>query len=451
MKAVGTASKILESLGLIEGGVSGATMTLSVALVIGAKWAIEGFSGLAAMLFGTDEEKEAAREKAENSGIWWTLGSGIAGALNSALDGAVEMAISLKNNVAEMWSNIKQWWSDYVDRVGENLQCFVEVANQAKEWWSNVKQWWSERVGNVAEFWTGVKNNASAWWSNVCDWWSERVGNVAEFWTGVKNNASAWWSNVKQWWSDIVSGKSLSFEAAISLVKDGWETVRGWVADNVGGVFEFLIDLAIPEWLQELLGIDKVDKKVNVSVAGTTNSVYEGLVKSMGGTLSGTVQKTANAVLKGSKGSGFSNITTYNNTKNKSVNLKVGVRKNGATTVSVKPSSGIIGGMVKKILGSTNLFSLRFAARGGIVDSATLFGNTVMGEAGKEAIIPLENHTEWLDKVADRVARRVERNGGEQTINVYVTLDGTIVGKSVVRYVNGVAKSTGVNPLSAYI
>lgn len=147
VKAVGTASKILESLGLIEGGVSGATMTLSVALVIGAKWAIEGFSGLAAMLFGTDEEKEAAREKAENSGIWWTLGSGIAGALNSALDGAVEMAISLKNNVAEMWSNIKQWWSDYVDRVGENLQCFVEVANQAKEWWSNVKQWWSERVG----------------------------------------------------------------------------------------------------------------------------------------------------------------------------------------------------------------------------------------------------------------------------------------------------------------
>lgn len=99
VKAVGTASKILESLGLIEGGVSGATMTLSVALVIGAKWAIEGFSGLAAMLFGTDEEKEAAREKAENSGIWWTLGSGIAGALNSALDGAVEMAISLKNNV----------------------------------------------------------------------------------------------------------------------------------------------------------------------------------------------------------------------------------------------------------------------------------------------------------------------------------------------------------------
>jgi hypothetical protein len=48
---------------------------------------------------------------------------------------------------------------------------------------------------------------------------------------------------------------------------------------------------------------------------------------------------------------------------------------------------------------------LKFAARGGIVDGATLFGgNVVAGEAGKEAIIPLENHTEWLDLVAGRIA-----------------------------------------------
>ncbi len=41
-------------------------------------------------------------------------------------------------------------------------------------------------------------------------------------------------------------------------------------------------------------------------------------------------------------------------------------------------------------------------AKGGIVDGATLIG---AGEAGREAIIPLERHTQWIDKVAERLYR----------------------------------------------
>lgn len=48
---------------------------------------------------------------------------------------------------------------------------------------------------------------------------------------------------------------------------------------------------------------------------------------------------------------------------------------------------------------------LSFYSRGGIVDGATyLGGGKVAGEEGKEAIVPLERHTEWLDMVADRLA-----------------------------------------------
>jgi hypothetical protein len=39
-------------------------------------------------------------------------------------------------------------------------------------------------------------------------------------------------------------------------------------------------------------------------------------------------------------------------------------------------------------------------ARGGIVDGATLIG---AGEQGKEAIIPLERHTEWIRLVAEQL------------------------------------------------
>ena len=57
-------------------------------------------------------------------------------------------------------------------------------------------------------------------------------------------------------------------------------------------------------------------------------------------------------------------------------------------------------------------FSVSWYARGGIVDAATLFGGgAVVGEAGREAIIPLERHTEWLSLVAGRLADLLRGNG----------------------------------------
>ena len=43
-------------------------------------------------------------------------------------------------------------------------------------------------------------------------------------------------------------------------------------------------------------------------------------------------------------------------------------------------------------------------ARGGIIDNPTL---AVVGEAGKEAVMPLENNTGWIDILADKLANKV--------------------------------------------
>lgn len=53
------------------------------------------------------------------------------------------------------------------------------------------------------------------------------------------------------------------------------------------------------------------------------------------------------------------------------------------------------------------------AARGGIINAATLFGGRLLaGEAGKEALVPLERHTEWADVVATQMAGKLARMGG---------------------------------------
>ena len=49
-------------------------------------------------------------------------------------------------------------------------------------------------------------------------------------------------------------------------------------------------------------------------------------------------------------------------------------------------------------------------AKGGVVDKATL---AMIGEAGKEVVMPLENNTAWIDKLADKISAK----GGNQTTN----------------------------------
>ena len=45
---------------------------------------------------------------------------------------------------------------------------------------------------------------------------------------------------------------------------------------------------------------------------------------------------------------------------------------------------------------------------GGIVDKATF---ALIGEAGKEAVMPLENNTGWIDQLAGDILDRMNRGG----------------------------------------
>lgn len=55
-------------------------------------------------------------------------------------------------------------------------------------------------------------------------------------------------------------------------------------------------------------------------------------------------------------------------------------------------------------------FSMPKLATGGIVTSAT---TALIGEAGKEAVLPLDNHTQWMDKLATKVANQINSGAGQ--------------------------------------
>ena len=44
-----------------------------------------------------------------------------------------------------------------------------------------------------------------------------------------------------------------------------------------------------------------------------------------------------------------------------------------------------------------------YLAKGGIVEKPT---QAIIGEAGAEAVIPLENNTQWIDKLAEKIGKK---------------------------------------------
>jgi len=142
---------------------------------------------------------------------------------------------------------------------------------------------------------------------------------------------------------------------------------------------------------------------------------------------------------------------SFNAIKNVAVNIWEGIKqgfKNGINSVI-----GLVNGFIRNInnlIGSVNQVSISAGlqpinfqvgeipklARGGVVSSPTI---AMMGEAGSEVVMPLENNTGWMDILANKINGSSNSNG--QTLVVKIGED-TIFEK-VIDYINDKATSSG--------
>lgn len=91
-----------------------------------------------------------------------------------------------------------------------------------------------------------------------------------------------------------------------------------------------------------------------------------------------------------------------------------------------------------------NIPRVPYLAKGGIVDSATL---AVVGEAGKEAVMPLENNTGWITQLADKIASRIPQSSTNNDKPITLKFDfnvGTLkFAKTICTSLNKLGESNG--------
>ena len=86
-------------------------------------------------------------------------------------------------------------------------------------------------------------------------------------------------------------------------------------------------------------------------------------------------------------------------------------------------------------------------AKGGIIDSPTI---AMVGEAGREAVMPLENNTGWITDLASKVADRMPRGGGSSNDNsstgdLILQIDGSIIGKVALNQLKKMQRQGGIS------
>lgn len=86
-------------------------------------------------------------------------------------------------------------------------------------------------------------------------------------------------------------------------------------------------------------------------------------------------------------------------------------------------------------------FSINWNALGGVFDKPTVFGygNSLqgIGEAGAEAVVPLENNTQWLDRIAERLAAY------QGSTPIVLQVDGKTFAQTSINSINQLTRQTG--------
>ncbi len=211
-----------------------------------------------------------------------------------------------------------------------------------------------------------------------------------------------------------------AFAKAWEFIKDVWSAVVGYfkaVWNGIVTVFSVVVDFYRSIFTNAWNAIKSVFSAVGGFFRGVWNtivSIFGNIGSAIGNAVGGAVKGAVNGAL-----------SIAENAVNGFINLINGAIK-----------------LINKIpgvnIGNVGRISLPRLARGGIVDSPT---QAIIGEAGAEAVVPLENNTEWIDKIAKKMGGA----GGPTTI--IVKLGEETIATRVIDLINEKTKLSGSNSI----
>ena len=324
------------------------------------------------------------------------------------LDIVVPVVEGIWNTIQAVWGAIKPYVeaifggiADYLGGIWDVIYSVIkgalDIIKAVMEGdWGAIK----DIVINMVE---GIKDGVQRTWDGI----KQVVSTVLD---GIKSVVSSAWEGIK-------SAISSALDAIKSVVSSIWESIKS----KISSVLDAIKSVVSSAWegikskiSSALEGVKSVASNAWENIKSTASSAFE------------SVKSTASSVWNGIKSAITRPIESAKNTvlgivdkiKSAFSGMHISIPKPKLPHINVG-SKSVFGGKV-----SIPTFSIDWYAKGGFFNSANVIG---VGEAGREAVLPLENKRN-MKPYAQAVASLMNDfvGGGSGTYNINITQNNTI-------------------------
>lgn len=330
----------------------------------------------------------------------------------------------LVENISGTWSNIEGNMSTYLGNMSTLWTTFWTDIQ------AGIEKWGQPIIDGVSNLFNSIWKDAidpavqemTQIWADfsgiLVDLWNEHgkplIDNIGEFVTGTIALFQKIWDKVLEpiitpfletlsWlWDEHISGLIEKVGDFIGKLVNG--ALEIW-NKFVQPVILYLIDKLSPAWAyisNLVIGVFGSIIAVVSDVVGALFEIFGGIIDFITGIFTGNWKKAWEGVKSYFKGAidGLVGILKF------PLNLIIDAINSfiaGLNKLQIPDWVPVVGGM------GLNIPKIPKLARGGIVDKPTY---AMVGEAGKEAVMPLERNTGWIDQLANKLADKIGGGGG---------------------------------------
>ena len=291
-----------------------------------------------------------------------------------------------RKGMDQVWQGIKDIFFAGVD--------FVKALFKGD--WAGMDAAWAKIKEAGQSLWQGLVEGLKAGWEwakqKVTDIWNKIVTKFKEIF-GIHSPSTLFRDFGKFMIEGLVNGLKNALSKVTNACKEIWSAIKS-VFSSVGTWFKDTFSNAWQKVKDVFSSGGKVFDGIKDGIASTFKTIVNGLISGI------------NRVIAVP----FNSINGLLNT----------VR--GISVLGISPFKNLWG------YNPLSVPQIPMLARGAIVNRPGKGVPAIVGEAGREAVLPLDNHTEWMDILADKIG------GGTITIPIYID------GKKMYTYIVDVAK-----------